>query len=240
MKKCSKCKIEKELSDFNKNKVRKDGLQSYCKGCKKEYKGQWYKANKEKITEYIQDNKEYYKEYSKKWRQANKEKIKERDKQYLEANKEKRKESQRRWQQANKEKLKEYRQANKEKINENRKKTQRNRKRTDPLYKLKCNLRSRTSIAFKNIGYSKDTKTQEMLGVDWEIVKSHIERQFTKGMNWNNQGSWHVDHIIPLASAKDEKELLKLCHYSNLQPLWAEDNLSKKDKIVECQVKLRI
>jgi hypothetical protein len=105
---------------------------------------------------------------------------------------------------------------------------------------MKNNLRSRTWIAFKNKGYSKTSKTQEMLGVDWEVCKAHIERQFTKGMNWDNQGEWHIDHKIPLASANTEKELKKLCHYSNLQPLWAEDNISKSDKINGQQVKFRI
>ena len=110
------------------------------------------------------------------------------------------------------------------------------------MYRLKRALRLRACNAFKRGGYSKNTKTQEMLGVDWDVAKAHIERQFTKGMTWDNHGyyGWHIDHIIPLASAKTEEELLKLCHYSNLQPLWAADNLSKKDKIIETQVKLRI
>ena len=59
-------------------------------------------------------------------------------------------------------------------------------------------------------------------------------------MNWDNHGEWHIDHIIPLSSANTEEELIKLCHYTNLQPLWAEDNLSKSDKIIEQQTLLRI
>jgi hypothetical protein len=49
-------------------------------------------------------------------------------------------------------------------------------------------------------------------------------------MSWNNQGSWHIDHIVPLSSAQTEEEIYKLCHFTNLQPLWAEDNLRKGDK----------
>lgn len=108
------------------------------------------------------------------------------------------------------------------------------------LENLKDLLRNRTYQAFKNKGYSKNSKTQEMLGVDWETCKAHIERQFTKEMNWDNQGEWHIDHIIPLASANTEQELKKLFHYSNLQPLWAKDNLSKSDSINGQQVKFRI
>jgi hypothetical protein len=190
MKKCSKCKIEKDLTEFSKDRTRKDGLRCQCKSCVKEY----YK-------EYNKENKEYEKERWKKYYKENKEKIKK------------------------------YREANKEKINKYHKKYIRKRKQTEPLFRMKHNLKSRTYKAFKNKGYSKTSKTQEMLGVDWEVVKQHIEEQFTEGMNWDNQGEWHIDHIIPLASANNKADLKKLCHYSNLQPLWAEDNISKSDKI---------
>jgi hypothetical protein len=64
-----------------------------------------------------------------------------------------------------------------------------------------------------------------------ETTKAHIEAQFHPGMSWGNYGQWHVDHIIPLASAKTAEELVALCHHTNLQPLWAEDNLRKGAKI---------
>lgn len=70
-----------------------------------------------------------------------------------------------------------------------------------------------------------------MLGCDFKTAHKHIEKQFTEGMSWDNRSEWHIDHIIPLASAKTEEELAKLCHYTNLQPLWAEDNLRKGDKL---------
>jgi hypothetical protein len=211
---CTKCKIKKELTEFSKDKKTKDGYNYNCKSCNKEYR----EDNKDKI-------KEYQKEYQKEYDQANKDKRKEYYKEYREANKDKRKEY-----------LKEWRKANKEYSNEYKK----NRRKTEPLYKLASYLRNRTYQAFKNKGYSKNTKTKEMLGIEWEVAKQHIERQFTKGMNWDNQGKWHIDHIIPLASANTEEELIKLCHYTNLQPLWAEDNLTKSDKIDSQQILLRI
>ena len=94
-------------------------------------------------------------------------------------------------------------------------------------------LRSRTYSAFKNKGYKKSSKTQEMLGVDWEVCKAHIERQFKERMNWGNQGEWHIDHIIPLSSVNTQKELTTLCNYQNLQPLWAKDNIEKSAKYNE-------
>jgi hypothetical protein len=211
---CTKCKIEKPFDEFCKDKIRKDGLTYKCKYC---------------IKEYYQDNKERMKEYKKEYYQVNKKYKKEYNKEYREANKE-----------YYKEYLKEYHQVNKEKLEEYRKEYKRERRKTDPLFKMKCNLSTRTWAAFKNKGYSKTSKTRKMLGIDWEVAKQHIERQFKKGMNWNNYGEWHIDHIIPLSSASTSERLKELCHYTNLQPLWAEDNLSKSDKIIEQQTLLRI
>tara|TARA_R110000796_G_scaffold156848_1_gene273614 strand:- start:78 stop:605 length:528 start_codon:yes stop_codon:yes gene_type:complete len=150
----------------------------------------------------------------------------------------------RKYQQLNKGKIKdcskEYYKTNEERIRENILHRRLERRRNDPLFRLKCNLRSRTSQAFRNKGYNKNTRTQEMLGVDWKVCKKHIERQFTKSMSWNNYGDWHIDHIIPLTFANTIEELKKLCHYSNLQPLWAVDNLMKSNKINGQQTLLRI
>ena len=101
------------------------------------------------------------------------------------------------------------------------------------------NLRNRTRQAFKAKKWNKNG-TEKMLGCDWETAHKHLEIQFTKGMNWENQGEWHIDHIIPLVSANTKEELIKLCHYTNLQPLWAEDNLKKGATIPNVQTKLRI
>jgi hypothetical protein len=75
-------------------------------------------------------------------------------------------------------------------------------------------------------------KTFDIVGCSSELLKAHLEQKFIKGMSWENQGEWHIDHIIPLSSAKSEEEVYKLCHYTNLQPLWAQDNLSKGSKII--------
>ena len=68
-----------------------------------------------------------------------------------------------------------------------------------------------------------------MLGCDWNTLKNHIENQFFDGMSWGNRSDWHIDHVIPLASAESEYEMIALAHYKNLQPLWEFDNLSKND-----------
>ncbi len=102
------------------------------------------------------------------------------------------------------------------------------------------------SARFKRFFNGKNSKNQlekeSIIGGSVEFVKKHIERQFKKGMSWENYHitTWHIDHIIPLSSAKNEEELLKLFHYTNLRPLWAKENISKSDKIPTVQLKMTI
>ena len=92
--------------------------------------------------------------------------------------------------------------------------------------------RVRHYIQINNI--TKKNKTFDIVGCTPEFLKEHLEKQFKNEMTWENYGfyGWHIDHIIPLSSAKNEEELYKLCHYTNLQPLWAKENLSKGTKIL--------
>jgi hypothetical protein len=80
--------------------------------------------------------------------------------------------------------------------------------------------------------YTKQSKTYDILGIDYKGFKNHIENLFIDGMNWNNHGKWHYDHIVPLVSANTYEEIIKLNHYTNIQPLWAKDNLKKGSKIL--------
>jgi hypothetical protein len=80
----------------------------------------------------------------------------------------------------------------------------------------------------------KSNTTFDIIGCSPEFLKQHIEKLFLNEMSWENYGlfGWHIDHIIPLSSSKNESEFYRLCHYTNLQPLWAEDNLKKSNKIL--------
>jgi len=102
---------------------------------------------------------------------------------------------------------------------------------TDPLFALIGRCRARVNQSFRKNGYTKRSKTHEIIGCSWEFLRGFIERQFKPGMTWENRSEWHIDHIIPLASAKTEEDVIKLNHYTNLRPLWAEENLKKSDKI---------
>jgi hypothetical protein len=115
---------------------------------------------------------------------------------------------------------------------ENRNKYEKIKRETDCLYKLKQNVRNRINKYVKKNNINKNNKTFELVGTEPSYLKEYLEKKFTQGMTWNNYGDWHVDHIIPLSLARNEKDIAKLCHYTNLQPLWAKDNLIKGNKII--------
>jgi len=104
------------------------------------------------------------------------------------------------------------------------------KRKTSGFHRMKYNLRKRTSSAFKVNYWTKKSSNSKMLGCSYNEAKSYLESKFVDGMNWDNYGEWHIDHIKPLCSAETKEDLIKLCHYTNLQPLWAKDNLSKGGK----------
>lgn len=114
-------------------------------------------------------------------------------------------------------------------IRDKQRKRKNNRMIKDSNFRLISNLRSRTCKALKGI---KNKTTEELLGCSIEDFWSFLEKQFTEGMTRKNHGKfgWHIDHIIPLSSAKTPEEIEKLFHYTNCQPLWAKDNLKKGNR----------
>jgi len=210
MKKCSKCLNLKELFEYNRSKLYSDGVRSECKECQKISSKLYREKNKDKINEKLRSkykkNPEIQKERTKKWYQNNednfKESYKKRNKKWLEKNKERRKNY-----------LKEY---------------SKKRLKNDILFKLQRNVRIRINKFIKN----KKESSSEIVSCSYLFLKKYLEEKFKDGMSWDNHGNWHIDHIIPLSSAKTEEEIYKLCHYTNLQPLWAEDNLKKGNKII--------
>lgn len=166
-KQCSKCRKIKDISNFYKDKNRKNGIYPQCKQCKseydEEYQFKWYKKNKNiKVKYQIKHIKE--------------------------------------------------------------------KRKIDPIFKLIDNIRKRINNAIKT--NSKSENTIRLLGCTIEDLKIHLESMFKNGINWNNYGDWHIDHIRPCNSfdLSKPKEQRKCFHYSNLQPLWAVDNLKKSGK----------
>jgi hypothetical protein len=99
------------------------------------------------------------------------------------------------------------------------------------LHRVKDSLRARLRFFTK---FKKSKPTSEIIGCTWEELIQHLESNFQPGMSWENHGrfGWHIDHIIPLASAKSVDDLHRLNHFTNLKPLWWKDNLQKSTKIL--------
>lgn len=120
----------------------------------------------------------------------------------------------------------------KNKVNSDYAKRRRVEGRLTEFDKFKISVRRRVNYAFDRIKQNKPSNTETLIGLKLEDLKKYIESKFKDGMNWSNRNLWHIDHIIPLASAKTEEDMIKLCHYTNLQPLWAKENMSKGAKIL--------
>ena len=203
MKVCRICGL-KPLSSFGKGKD-KDGLRGECRVCRKAI----YLNNKEIISI---KNKAYY--------LLNKDKIKSKVRAYYKANSIKL---------INKDK--EFYKENKKEILTYDKVYCKKRRHLDPKFRLVKNLRSRLSNILRN--KLKSGSAIQDLGCSVEELKKYLEARFESGMTWDNYGKWHIDHIVPLSSfdLSNREALLKACHYTNLQPLWAIDNIRKSNKI---------
>ena len=202
-KECSKCKVVKPLDGFHRQPGGKYGRRSYCNECVKQYS----KDNREKISK-----------QQAQWYQGNKEEIREQVKKYY---------------QDNKEKKKEYEQAHRAERNE----WQRNRYNNEPVVALRASVRSLIWHALKrNDGSKVGESVLQYLPYTIEELKEHLESLFEPGMTWENRTEWHIDHIYPHSKLPYDSmrhpNFLKAWALDNLQPLWAEDNLRKGNKVL--------
>jgi hypothetical protein len=210
----------------------------------------YYKKNIDKIKEtnkqYTINNKILISQKNKLYRESNPQKTKETTQRYRTRNREKILIANKEYRQKNKDKIKEYQSKpeviarrranklnNKEKINANKRYKEKLRRNIDPTYKLITNQRTRITGILKK---HKTSKTLDLLGCSAQFLRTYIEDKFLEGMTWDNYGKygWHVDHITPCSSFDlTDIEQQKMCfHYTNLQPLWAIDNLKKSNKII--------
>jgi hypothetical protein len=251
---CSFCSKERSKAYYEKNSAERISYQKKryeeCREEKIKYAKDYYEKNREAILSaaksYQEENKKTIADYQKQYREKNKDrlslmrsawvsrnaaKIKETYRSWYSLNQDKVRASGMAYREKNKDAIKEkkaaYFQANKEVINKKSRAAARVRYWNSPTECLKARIRGRLGCFVRDSGLRKHTNTQKMLGCDWDTFKDHIESKFLDGMTWGNRGKWHIDHVIPLASAKTEDELFKLSHYSNLQPLWAKDNQVK-------------
>lgn len=235
MKLCKFCNIEKSLDLFPTRLSSKDGRRNKCRECTNlERKNKNYKY-KTKLS------KEEIKIYNKEYNIKNKEILSKNKKIYYQKNREKileyRKENRNVEYQTNYSKI--YRSQNVEYFQNYRNEYEKYR-RKDPLYKLTSNIRSSIKFHLTKKEYLKDSKTEDILGCSFIEFKKHLESKFEYWMTWDNYGlyngelnfGWDIDHIIPISFSKTKEDIVKLNHYTNLQPLCSKINRDiKRDKI---------
>lgn len=128
-----------------------------------------------------------------------------------------------------------YYKENKKEINNKAWKYQKERKKTDKCYKMKVKVRKMINLSFKRKNYIKELHTEKILGCSFKYFINYLiktyENNYNEKWDWKYLKNVQVDHIIPLAVANTEDEVIKLCHYTNLQLLKAKDNLDKKDSL---------
>ena len=152
--------------------------------------------------------------------------------------KERKREYHKEWSKVNREHLQSYHQqwrdTNREHVNEKKRIYEKNKKDIDPHYRLSCYTRTAVYTCLKENNISKYSSTFELLPFTLESLITHLEKQFTEGMCWDNYGEWHLDHILPMNSFDfdEEKSFSECWSLTNLQPLWSFDNLSKGSKVL--------
>ena len=231
---CNTC----ERSDDEVKIAKKDGI---CKKCKDKI---WRENNKEHIRqrhkEWNENNKEIISEMKKEYYNQNKKHITQRSKEYYENNKEKLLEKQKDWYENNKERkslmVKNWRERN-----PNFKRDyENNRYKNDTIFRLKSLISSSLRRSF-NSDFEKNKRTEIILGMSFSDFKLYLESKFEPWMTWDNQGlyngefshGWDIDHRIPLSTAETEDDIIRLNHYTNLQPLCSKINRDiKRDTIL--------
>lgn len=170
-------------------------------------------------------------EYMRLYRLKNKERIDKKAKAYNRKNSKKLKMYKTQYRLEHKAEIKEYNRQykikNKDKLRVLKRVYINDRVKKDPLFKAKEAIRHNIRISIYKKNYTKRSHTYEILGCSFNFFKDYIEKQFQPGMTWLNHGEWHLDHKIPLDTAKTEEDVIQLNHYTNFQPLWAKDNLAK-------------
>jgi len=218
---CPQCKITKGYQDFSICVNRKDGLACWCKYCdrlihkiSRQKNIRFYRA-KNKIN--YDKNRSKILQRARAWRAKNKQKLSLYFKKHY---------------QLHKLEKKQYNLDNKKHILKQLSRHNKIKCQTNIQFKLSRLIRSRILQVLKR--NTKSGHTLELLGCSVEFLKKHLESKFKSGMTWDNHGfhGWHIDHIRPCSSFDllKPEEQAKCFHYTNLQPLWAEENLKKKDK----------
>jgi len=214
-KRCNSCEKDKDVRCFHRRGEKY--LQHKCKDCVRQYaidnkerlaanRKAYGLANSERRKSYLKDNAEHIAKRSKAYKKKNADRIKE--------------------------KTREYRRVNRELVLASKLAWHNSKYRVDPMYTMTLRLRNLIRVSLKSGGYGKNSKTASLLGADYYTVYNHLVSTAIRTYGvYNPKADYHIDHIIPCASAETEDELMKLQHYRNLQLLTPEDNISKGAKL---------
>lgn len=239
---CRVCGEEKPLDEF---RIRGDSgrRRTECKGCLSKYLKKYRSENKQRISElnkrWAEAHKEELSDYRLNWQRNNREKCraynKKSNQNMTEEQKARRRELERKYREIwnrNPDYVEKRRAWSRESTKRRRKKItayEENRKKIDPVFKLKKQIRNEIRMSFNRRGFRKSARTEEIVGCSLQELYSHLCKtyQVRYGEKYNGNRVVHIDHIIPLANAHTEDEVKKLCRWDNLQLLTAEDNLIK-------------
>lgn len=224
---CNNCICCENKIDYNdylilKNIQKKEYYEQYKKNNKekqKQYQKKYRENHKEELKEIRKEYKEYYKNYNKKYREKNREQLNKKAQEKRKIESEIRRKKKR-------EKLEQERLLKGIKHNE----------KDLELEKIKKRTRCLINKCFVRKGYKKGTKTERILGCNFETFNKHLLNTYKNnyGINWDYVDEVDIDHIVPLKSAKTEQEVIELCHYTNLQLLKRKDNKIKSAKMYNC------
>lgn len=234
MKRCSKCKIKKPLSEFYKDKTQPAGYEYRCRVCSRNKVDNYQKSprGKEIMRRYNRSDK--HKQYSKEYSKT--EAFKRNQKKYAQSEKgkaaNKRKRDKYYYSEHGQKRIKEKRYSEKTR-KYNRDKMRQRRKNI--VFRLKANIRRSVYSSLKTRYCVKNNSTWKALPYTPQELKDHLEKLFQPGMSWDNYGEWHIDHIIPQSyftfTSMYDPKFLQCWALENLQPLWAKDNLRKGAKL---------
>lgn len=213
---CKCCGISYPLTtDYYYRSNRKSGFQIVCKKCKSEidrkYREEHAEQCKARSKKYYQEHKEQHYASGKAWKETHKDTVRESGKRFYQRHKSE-----------IREKYGAYNQA-----------YMKQRKANDPVFKLSLRVRTNINDAFRRRGHIKDSKCAELTEMSVKELTDHLLETFRNnyGREWDGVEAVHIDHIIPLATAESIDDVKRLCHYTNLQLLTAEDNLRKNAKL---------
>lgn len=250
MRRCGDCGEPKPIESFHSDKARRSGRHPYCPDCVSNRARVWREKNQDYLKEskrlYREANLERHRDRDREYYKANQERLCEYQRQYRLSDPDGYKEQRRRYRERHAERIRErkrrYHSLNRERLNAKARKYQKenlHRRREywhtykqRPDVRLGKAMRSILSEFFRKAKQSKSGSSHELLGYTPDQLRQRMECQFKPGMTWENHGDWHIDHKIPVSIFLKRGEVRPhiVNALSNLQPLWAQDNMSKKDK----------